>query len=74
MSCLFNCSHIAHYVYALCPFSDPDVCHFFLVCDIGHTSFPFVLCLVSYLAYEIAEMSLTQYRNYTKRNLEINIS
>ena len=37
-------SHIADYVYDVCPPSDPDVGHSVLACDVERTSFHFGMC------------------------------
>ena len=41
---LFNFSHIADYIYDVCPLPDPDVGLSILVRDVEHTSFNFGLC------------------------------
>ena len=54
MPCLvpFHCSHMADYIYDVCPLPDPDVGLSSFVCDVEHTPFhvglcgrTFVLCL-----------------------------
>ena len=40
----FHFSHIADYIYELCPLTDPDAGLSIFICDVQHPSFLFGLC------------------------------